>query len=155
MLTGKVAVVTGASRGIGRQIALTLAGYGATVIVNALQIARISGEDKGYEHKVVHIKMAYGIFLYRLAETYRQFLAGVAGNSLRRIGHEGVGQSLVDEGTDKLIWVQDAGISNHRHRLYISNLLNQCTDIRISDFLRDKVIAEQTAEEGHRRMERV
>ena len=34
MLTGKIAVVTGASRGIGRQIAVTLAGYGATVIVN-------------------------------------------------------------------------------------------------------------------------
>ena len=33
-LSGKIALVTGASRGIGRQIALTLAGYGATIIVN-------------------------------------------------------------------------------------------------------------------------
>ena len=34
MLTGKVALVTGAGRGIGRTIARTLAKNGATVIVN-------------------------------------------------------------------------------------------------------------------------
>lgn len=34
MLTGKIAIVTGASRGIGREIARTLAGNGATVIIN-------------------------------------------------------------------------------------------------------------------------
>lgn len=34
MLSGKIALVTGASRGIGRENALTLASYGATVIIN-------------------------------------------------------------------------------------------------------------------------
>ena len=34
MLSGKIALITGGSRGIGRQCALTLAGYHAEVIIN-------------------------------------------------------------------------------------------------------------------------
>ncbi len=43
-LTGKIAVVTGASRGIGRGIALTLAREGATVIVNYIGPKELADE---------------------------------------------------------------------------------------------------------------
>ncbi len=45
-LTGKVAVVTGASRGIGRRTALTLAGAGATVVVTSRGDAAVSVADE-------------------------------------------------------------------------------------------------------------
>jgi len=54
MLSGKIALVTGASRGIGRQIALTLAGYGATVIVN------YNGSKEKAEEVVAEIEAAGG-----------------------------------------------------------------------------------------------
>lgn len=50
MLTGKIALVTGASRGIGKQTAITLASYGATVIVN------YNGSKEKAEEVVAEIK---------------------------------------------------------------------------------------------------
>ena len=54
MLEGKIALVTGASRGIGRQIALTLGAKGAAVIVN------YNGSAQNAEEVVKEIEAAGG-----------------------------------------------------------------------------------------------
>ena len=54
MLEGKVALITGASHGIGREIALTFAGYGATVVVN------YNGSKENAEEVVAQIKASGG-----------------------------------------------------------------------------------------------
>ena len=54
MLEGKVAVVTGAGRGIGRDFALMMAAHGARVVVNDLGgSATGEGEDAGPAQQVV------------------------------------------------------------------------------------------------------
>lgn len=80
MLTGKVALVTGASRGIGRQIALTLAEYHASVIVNyhgsrekaeevVEQIVKNGGQAVAYQCSVADYE-ACGTMITKMMEQF-------------------------------------------------------------------------------------
>jgi NAD(P)-dependent dehydrogenase (short-subunit alcohol dehydrogenase family) len=63
MCEGRVCVVTGAGRGLGREYAVDLAGHGASVVVNDLGGARDgTGADAGPAHEVVdEIKESGGV----------------------------------------------------------------------------------------------
>jgi L-rhamnose 1-dehydrogenase len=58
MLAGKVAIVTGASRGIGRATAVELARHGASVVLN--QFAKADGGDAAGEEALVEVREVGG-----------------------------------------------------------------------------------------------
>lgn len=101
-LSRKVAVVTGASRGIGREIALTLASAGANVVVNATENSRDRLED-----------VVATITLYGQAALYEEGKEPfyVAGD----ISKEEVANSLVSQTIERFghldIVVSNAGIN--------------------------------------------
>ena len=86
-LTGKVAIVTGASKGIGAQIARELAAAGAAVVVN------YAGSRAGAESVVAEIKDAGGKAIAVQADVAKaadvQRLVAADDQGVRRAGHPG------------------------------------------------------------------
>jgi NAD(P)-dependent dehydrogenase (short-subunit alcohol dehydrogenase family) len=99
VLSGKVAIVTGAGRGIGREIALDLARNGAKVVVNDLGVNTDgTGESRIADEVVAEIKAAGG----EAAANYDS-VATVAGG-------QGIFQTALDKFGALDILVNNAGI---------------------------------------------
>ncbi|MEE1312216.1 MAG: 3-oxoacyl-[acyl-carrier-protein] reductase [Lachnospiraceae bacterium] len=119
MLAGKIAIVTGASRGIGRQIAKTLAAYGAAVIVNycgskekadevVKEIKESGGQAEAYQGDVSDFDTAKDMITYVKKEYGRiDILVNNAG-----ITRDNLVMKMKEEDFDKVIEVNLKGAFN-------------------------------------------
>ena len=89
---------------------------GLAVVVDALQVAGIACQHQRDQHKVGLVQTALRVSLDGLAEADSQLLGGIGSDTLGSIGHEGVGQTAVDDSADELVGVQNAGIDHVNYK---------------------------------------
>ena len=123
------------------------------VVFQSLQVAGIACQREGDEHEVRHVEAASHILLDGLTEADGELLGGVHGDALRSVGHEGVRQTAVDDGTDELVGVEHARIGDDGHCLHITDLLDEGAQVFVGHLGRDEGVAQHAAVDGHRRVE--
>ena len=115
------------------------------VVVDALQVAGIACQHQRDQHEVGLVQTALLVSLDGLAEADRQLLGGIGGDTLGSVGHEGVGQTAVDDSADELVGVQNAGVNDDGHRLDVADLLDEAAQVLIGHLSGDEGVAQHAA----------
>ena len=129
---------------------------GFAVVVDAHHVAEPSGLNQRNELKIRHIEvLCLVISLDGLAEADGQLLGSIRSDSLRRVRHEGIGNSHLENRVNELFGVENAGVDHDRKSLFVADGPDQADQVFVLHLLGDEVIAQKAAKDGQCRVQRI
>ena len=122
---------------------------GVAVVVDGQQVAQPAGDGQRNGNEAVQVAALGDVALDGLAEADADLLGGVGCDALRHVGHEGVGQALLDDLVNEGLGVKDLRVNNNGQTLDIAQTLDQGNDVLVLHLGADQVVAQHAAVDAH------
>ena len=128
---------------------------GVAVVVDGQQITQPTGDGQRNADQAVQVAALGDVALDGLAKADADLLGRVGSDALRHVGHEGVGQALLDDLVDEGLRVKDLRVNDDGQALDVAQALDEGDDVLVLHLGTDQVIAQHAAVHAHGGVQRV
>ena len=128
---------------------------GVAVVVNGQQVTQPTGDGQRNGDQAVQVAALGDVALDGLAKADADLLGSVGSDALRHVGHEGVGQALLDDLVDEGLRVKDLRVNDDGQALDVAQALDEGDDVLVLHLGADQVIAQHAAVHAHGGVQRV
>ena len=128
---------------------------GVAVVVDGQQVTQPTGDGQRNGDQAVQVAALGDVALDGLAKADADLLGCVGSDALRHVGHEGVGQALLDDLVDEGLRVKDFRVNDDGQALDVAQALDEGDDVLVLHLGADQVIAQHAAVHAHGGVQRV